>query len=146
MKKLVFVLAFLFLVGVFVSAKSVRGDVVHMADVNMSGCKNLYWIDNENKSCGQKEFCGAFMYYGLKTFEEKEECEREAAQNRNRERSNCTSKPEICTLEYMPVCGNDDVTYGNGCNACGSGQNIGLWGSVKIKQKHLIFQMEEGQK
>lgn len=25
---------------------------------------------------------------------------------------------EICTLEYMPVCGNNMKTYGNKCNAC----------------------------
>jgi len=27
---------------------------------------------------------------------------------------------EICTMEYMPVCGNDNVTYGNKCSACSS--------------------------
>lgn len=25
---------------------------------------------------------------------------------------------EICTMEYMPVCGNDNITYGNTCSAC----------------------------
>jgi len=27
---------------------------------------------------------------------------------------------EICTLDYNPVCGNDNATYGNGCSACAS--------------------------
>ncbi len=43
-------------------------------DSSVIGCQNLYWIDNENKNCGQKNFCGAYMYYGLKTFENKNEC------------------------------------------------------------------------
>ena len=38
-------------------------------------CSNLYWFDNLNR-CSQepKQFCGAYMYYGLQTFKTKEEC------------------------------------------------------------------------
>jgi putative hemolysin len=39
------------------------------------------------------------------------------------EKSYCTAEQkaaEICTLKYMPVCGDDGVTYGNKCQACAS--------------------------
>jgi hypothetical protein len=35
----------------------------------------------------------------------------------------CTAEQkaaEMCTMEYMPVCGDDKVTYGNKCSACAS--------------------------
>ena len=39
-------------------------------------CKNLYWFDNSNRACEQKEFCGLYMYQGLQTFESKTQCEK----------------------------------------------------------------------
>jgi len=42
----------------------------------VSGCKNLWWYDSEHSTCQQpKQFCGAYMYQGLQTFETKEACE-----------------------------------------------------------------------
>lgn len=39
------------------------------------------------------------------------------------DRIKCTDEQksfEMCTMEYMPVCGDDWATYGNKCSACAS--------------------------
>lgn len=44
-------------------------------------------------------------------------------------RHTCTAgekAAEACTMEYVPVCGDDGVTYGNACSACAS-NNITSW-------------------
>ena len=38
-------------------------------------CQTLWWHDNNHQYCQQKQFCGAYMYPGLSTFQTKEECE-----------------------------------------------------------------------
>lgn len=38
-------------------------------------CQELWWYDKDSKICQKKEFCGMYMYFGLKTFENEEECE-----------------------------------------------------------------------
>jgi len=48
--------------------------VTNYSSEDVMGCKNFYWFDDTNRSCEQKEFCGAHMYLGLQTFESKAQC------------------------------------------------------------------------
>lgn len=38
-------------------------------------CRNLWWFDNQSRECQQKDFCGAHMYLGLRTFATEDECQ-----------------------------------------------------------------------
>jgi len=44
---------------------------IHLPGLN---CRYLYWVDNVNQFCSYGEFCGYFMYLGLRVFETFDEC------------------------------------------------------------------------
>lgn len=37
-------------------------------------CQQMWWYDSDNQICSQKQFCGAYMYNGLKTFKTEVQC------------------------------------------------------------------------
>lgn len=36
----------------------------------------------------------------------------------------CTNRPQVCTLEFNPVCGCDGTTYSNACQADSAGVSV----------------------
>jgi len=87
MKKYIFMFslfACLFSVAFFASGEArQQGNLQQAAETtqqaqvldNSQTCQNLWWHDNNSASCEQKQFCGAYMYFGLKTFSTKGECD-----------------------------------------------------------------------
>ena len=45
----------------------------------------------------------------------------------------CKTKPQICTMQYDPVCGCDNNTYSSACNAAAVGIGIAKPGECAIK-------------
>ena len=44
----------------------------------------------------------------------------------------CSGLPEICTMEFAPVCGCDDKTYGNACSARSKGISLKHQGECQV--------------
>jgi hypothetical protein len=46
----------------------------------------------------------------------------------------CTARPEICTREFAPVCGENGKTYSNPCEAAQAGVNVAHHGPCEFER------------
>jgi glyoxylase-like metal-dependent hydrolase (beta-lactamase superfamily II) len=73
---------------------------------------NAYGSATKDKVCGDR-LCSEVPKEPSNSIEEEEENEKNV--NNNDSEPQLPPVHQMCTLEYMPVCGTDDVTYGNMC-------------------------------
>jgi Kazal-type serine protease inhibitor-like protein len=45
----------------------------------------------------------------------------------------CQPRPEVCTTQYMPVCGCDGNTYSNACQAAAAGFDVAYAGACRTE-------------
>lgn len=64
--------------------------------------------------CGEKEWC---------SFPEGSAC------GKGDVTGTCKERPEVCTMDYVPVCGCDGATHFNACSARAAGTDVAKEGS-----------------
>ena len=53
----------------------------------------------------------------------------------------CMTRPEVCTMDYLPVCGCDGITYSNVCSAHAAGVSVGYVGTCREADEHSCAQV-----
>lgn len=51
-------------------------------------------------------------------------------------------RPQACTREYMPVCGDDGETHGNACSACAQGVDTFTQGACEVERTECVERSE----
>jgi hypothetical protein len=77
-----------------------------------------------DNSCWNASWCGDGEYCSLPTGQ----CYSSAAQAAG----SCETLPEACDDVYLPVCGCDNVTYGNACSASAAGVSVQYEGACQL--------------
>lgn len=89
--------------------------------IQQSGCNTKWYYTDSNQTCGQREFCGVYMFLGLHTFTTKAECQADLATICTQEiktcpdgsamsrGADCVWHPELCPPTPIKIdgkCGN----------------------------------------
>lgn len=103
-------------------------------------CNNLWWFDNATTICQQKTFCGAYMYYGLRTFSTLQQCQAALLPT-----PTPTPTPTLTPTVEIKVGESDkygrsifvdwastNAGYCRGAGIGWKGSNYGTWGSVNL--------------
>ncbi|MCX6741942.1 MAG: hypothetical protein NTX24_02080 [Candidatus Pacearchaeota archaeon] len=71
----------------------ITGNVVNNTNtsINATSCNDYYWFDSDNSVCSRRQFCGLYMYEGLRTFSTLEECENNLPKSENQTEENETN-------------------------------------------------------
>ncbi len=101
------------------------GSIGTQVSCELSGLGACAWnVTNNCPEPPQGDFCGSRgneIYCAVGEY-----CHHEPSQicGRADAQGSCRVRPRICTQQYQPVCGCDDVTYSNACSASASGKSV----------------------
>ncbi len=106
-------------------------------------CEEKYWFDEDSTECEYKEFCGMYMYQGLRTFETEDACE--------------AALTEFLNTEVSTDCLDMDEDEKWDClvNKAESDQNMAICNQITLKDKrntciktvaHILHDLDECEK